>query len=641
MSSTYTWRPIGAWTSGTVSAVALSPQFANDGIALAATAAGIFRTTDGGVQWRWSSDGIHDPVVVALAFASGTDSTSPTVFASTAQGRLYRSEDGGAHWREVEAWSGLGVITELALSPAYAQDRSIFAATTDGMFRSQDDGATWESSTFGLLDTEILCMACAPDFAESETLWIGSSLGGLYRSRNAARAWRESGVGLPDAAVQCLLASPTYTADQTLFAGMEQFGVYKSTDRGATWQSASADLANQSINSLVATDQSGRVLLAGTDAGIYRSADGGAHWAPVEEGAFLALSLAAQEGVVLAGTYAEGVWRSPDGGQSWAAANGGIVAHAPPLVRRAADGALWALDVNGILAVSTDGGPQWTALELDAAVETFALADEDEHTQVVAVADGALWLGDAAAVIQTDGAWIEHPAPVAEAALLVLSPAFAQDRTLLLGGVDGSLHRSTDAGESWRGLAAPHADVAPLQAFFAADSDKEGQTLYLVTAAANAQGNYDIGVWETDLQKGADAPAWENVALFETEIPAVLAAAPVDPVEGALFLSTQHRVIKLYTGADGALAVSQSFLEAEEPQTSVRISALAASPHYAQDHTLFAGSNMGVHRSTDRGASWEPLGDGLPPLPVVALLPDVAGSLVAVTLGGGVWRLAV
>lgn len=643
MSNREIWQRIGAWSGGAVSAVALSPHFATDGIGLAATSAGIFRTTDGGRRWQPGSIGIEDPVAVALAFAPPMQTDGATVFASTAQGRLYRSDDGGAGWQEIATWAGLGVITALALSPNYASDRTLFAATTDGMFRSQDDGATWESSTFGLLDSEILCIACAPDFAENETLWLGSALGGLYRSRNAARAWRESGMGLPDAAVQCLLVSPHFATDRTLFVGTEGFGVYQSTDGGANWEPTGAELATQSINSLCAVPGHDATLLAATEGGIYRSTDFGAHWEPVNARIDIPLSLAAAaDGVVLAGTYADGIWRSEDGGMHWELAAENVVAHAPPLVHQSTEGALFALDMTGVLTASTDAGQTWQALDVDAAVDNFALVADGAHTQLIAVSEGALWLGAGTETAADSIPWTQRAAPVSEVALLAVSPTFHQDQSVLLGGIDGQLHLSTDAGESWRELTTPGSGAMPLQACFATAG---GPVLYLVTAAENAQGNFAVDVWHLDLPLGEDSSSWENMAHFETEIPAVLIAAPPDPAERALFLSTQNRVIKLYTDADGELAVAQSFLEGDAPEegeasATVRISALAASPGYVGDRTIFAGSNVGVHRSTDGGATWERYGDGLPALPVVALLPDRENELTAITLGGGVWRVS-
>ncbi len=194
--------------------------------------------------------GLSDASTVAIDSGGQSQRQAPVVFLSTETGRLYRSQDRGLHWAEVAAWAGLGVAFMLCVSPQFAQDRTVFAATADGVFRSLDGGDHWESCSFGLLDLEILCLAPAPNFDVNGLIWAGTANGGLYRSRNAGRAWRDSGLGLPDTAVQCLAVSPYYLEDQTLFAGTEGRGVYRSQDGGATWEVAGEELAGTNINCL-------------------------------------------------------------------------------------------------------------------------------------------------------------------------------------------------------------------------------------------------------------------------------------------------------------------------------------------------------------------------------------------------------
>jgi hypothetical protein len=73
------------------------------------------------------------------------------------------------------------------------------------------------------------------------------------------------------------------------------------------------------------------------------------------------------------------------------------------------------------------------------------------------------------------------------------------------------------------------------------------------------------------------------------------------------------------------------------------VTALAASADFAQDGTLYAATNRGLYISTDRGASWallaDGLGAGLGERLLVAVLPGAAGALTAVEFGGTVWQM--
>uniref|UniRef100_A0A540VN64 Photosynthesis system II assembly factor Ycf48/Hcf136-like domain-containing protein n=2 Tax=Litorilinea aerophila TaxID=1204385 RepID=A0A540VN64_9CHLR len=633
------WQRQGGWAGGTVTALALSPAFPTDGLALAATPAGLFRTEDGGDSWHRAMDGILDAHMTAVAFAPLGGGRM--AFVASEQGRLYRSEDGGATWREVSAWAGLGVVTALACSPHFPEDGTLFAATPAGVFRTLDGGASWESCTFGLLDLDVLCLACAPDFPESQVVWAGTAQGGFYRSRNAGRAWRDAGFGLPDTAIQCLLVTqPAQDAAPVLWVGTEGHGLYVSRDGGAHWEAAGQALAHHSVNCLAAVEGGSEGatlrLVAGTDGGVFFSEgsfseDGGQHWEPADGGAFIALSLAAAQGepVLLAGAYQEGIFRSRDGGKRWDAAGTGLEAHAPPLVRLGPGGSLWAHDLDGELAFSVDGGRTWRSLpagEEGAAVQGMAVAVEgDEAILLVATAEG-LYLGQAAG---QPGAvpWQRLPVPVDPAQIHL--PLIAPNLELLVGDQGGRLHRSTDGGQTWQALAVPWTGQGLLNLVLAPDFGHSRGCL-AVTAARNRQGNYDVQIW----QGTEGGQAWQELLGLETEVPAVAVAWPQDPAHQSRFFATRHRVIRLYRDAEsGEMAVSQAFL-----QEGLQITRLLPSPAYQAARTVLAATSQGVFISTDDGTTWAPLGQGLPACPVVELLPVDTG-LLAVTLGGGLWRL--
>lgn len=636
--STHQWQPTTAWLGGTVSGIALSPVFITDQLVLAATLAGVYRSTDGGQHWAWSSSGISEPMVLAVGFAPALADGTTLAWASTQGGRLFCSANGGITWSELTAWAGLGVISSLVFSPAYATDQTCFVTTAGGVFRTQDGGQSWESSTFGLHDLQTLCLACAPDFASgeqsaNEVLWVGTAAGGFYRSRNAGRSWRDAGTGLPDDAIACLLVSPHFADDQTLYVGTEANGLYHSTDGGLTWALLNADLATASAAVLAMTPA--RRLLLGTGSGLYGSADGGRTWVLAEGGEFIATTLAlAADGTLLAGTLHSGVYRSTDGGRSWQDANAGLVAHAVPLVCRTADQALLALDNQGWLAGWEPAG-QWMLLNADdqvGALTAFTVADLNINpTLFAAGADGRLWCMVGA---EHQAAWAEVASAVEERIFTLLATAQRPDQSPLLYLVDqGSLVyrwenqadlQPTSTKVPWAGETLLQLALAP--------TDVSGQSLLVVSTRRGATGHYRLQLWES--QDGGQQ--WAHLAALVSEIPAVALAWPVDPHEQALFVATRHRVIKLfYQGASRELASTQSFLE-----SSLNITALAASPTYAADRTLWAATTRGVYHSTDGGATWQSLGRGLDERSVVAIFPPSAHApLQAVTLGGAVWRL--
>ncbi len=587
-------RRIGAWPGGTVSAV----HFAGNRL-LAASRAGLLRSDDEGASWQRSDTGLYDPSVLALA---ATDDGS-RLFAAGESGRLYHSTDGGMTWNEVTGWAGLGLITALALSPEYAQDNTIFAATPAGPFRSHDGGASWEIAIFGLVDVEVLCIAVDPHFAHSELLWIGTANGGLYRSRNGGRSWRDAGSGLPDVAVQSLLALTE--AEQTiLFAGVEDEGIFRSEDGGSSWRQA---LAGVGVNCLAAA-QAGR-LLAGSDDGILLSEDQGANWCSAEGGHYIALGLAVSAaGRAAAATWQEAVTVSADGGRSWHKA--AIPAlHAPPMALRTQSGEFFAADLDGGWAVSTDQAASWQPVDvmLEAPVSTLVGGGRDDTVMA----------GSGTSLFRRAGAeWeeLELSRPIFH---LALSPHYPQDRTLLFAADDGTLHRSNDDGTTWQVITPPWAGRTLIGCQFSPRYQAD-QSIYAVTVQARDKTN-SVEVW----QSADGGTTWVDLAEFGSAASAIPFLA-VDNAHHSIFLADDHRVIHLYiSSTNGALAAAQEALPA-----NVRVTALVAAP----GGTVYAASNHGVYRRSDAG-EWNPCVAGMEDEIVVALLPASGGP--------GVRRLAL
>ncbi|GEM_PF-6500207 len=148
---------------------------------------------------------------------------------------------------------------------------------------------------------------------------------GLWRSANAGRTWRRT--SLPDLDVIALASNPGLAKTVVAFArpdsptGTGHGGVWASTNAGLTWRRINRHLAQQAPNGLALLP--GRpftVLFASaTTLSIWRSADGGAHWANVRLGASQPLSLAISpidDRLAYAGGT-NGIWRSADAGLHW------------------------------------------------------------------------------------------------------------------------------------------------------------------------------------------------------------------------------------------------------------------------------------------------------------------------------------
>ncbi len=169
------------------------------------------------------------------------------------------------------------------------------------MFRSADRGRHWSAWNFGLLDLNTIALAISPDFANDETLFVGTD-SGIFRSTNGGRAWREVNFPTEFAPVLSLALSPNYAHDGVLFAGTETSGLFFSDDRGRTWTRLGEDVVIDAVNGIVLSPEfpaQADVLVILSEA-LLVSRDGGQSWSdwkaglPVEQGL---ASMAAPQGL--------------------------------------------------------------------------------------------------------------------------------------------------------------------------------------------------------------------------------------------------------------------------------------------------------------------------------------------------------
>lgn len=319
-----------------VAAIAISPRFSEDGVALAATlGGGILRSDDAGQNWQPVTFGLHEWEVTGLAW--GADEA---VLAATTDG-IYRSPNAGRAWRPADGTEGASVA-----AVAFLPDGSALAALeTGGLLRSPDGGGSWEADpgTEGIQGTVLL--------ATSNGVLLGTAGDGVLRSADGAAPW-EPPRGDTAGEILALAAGPS-----DLYAGTPD-GLIMSADAGLSWRTVPPPPVHDLRQLRFA---GGRLLVAGPHTGILRQRDGEG-WEPLDQAPRPLSLLAATPSGPLFAAGPTGLARSLDQGASWEPVLPGEVGHVAHLSLRA-DGAGWAGAGDGTHLLRTrDGGAHWEPL---------------------------------------------------------------------------------------------------------------------------------------------------------------------------------------------------------------------------------------------------------------------------------------
>ncbi|HKJ02810.1 MAG TPA: hypothetical protein VJ997_10160, partial [Longimicrobiales bacterium] len=303
------WRSPGHTRGGRVLAVAGDPV--DDFTFYQGTAGGgVWKTDDGGINWRNISDGyFHTGSVGAIAIAPsnpnllyvGMGEACIRGNASIGDG-VYKSTDGGRSWSHV----GLEATSQIArvrVHPGNPNLLYVAALGTPwgpspdrGVYRSRDGGSTWQKILYRDEDTGAIDLVMDP--SDPNTLyasfvqlrrypWGFTSAGpgtGFFKTTDGGDTWTEltDNPGLPSGLKGRIGITVSPVRPSRVWAIIDaelgKKGVFRSEDGGATWNRTNddADLTQRPwyYHHIFADPQDVNTVYV-LNVGLWKSTDGG------------------------------------------------------------------------------------------------------------------------------------------------------------------------------------------------------------------------------------------------------------------------------------------------------------------------------------------------------------------------------
>ena len=259
------WRSIGPARGGRSQAVAGSTKRPLE-YYFGATGGGVWKTTDGGMNWRPVSDRFFKSSSVGAIAVS--ESNPDVVYVGMGETQLrgniiqgdgvYKTTDAGQTWTHVglEKTRAISRVRVHPSNPDIVYVAALgepYGPTADrGVFKSTDGGKTWERSLFrdektGAVD--LVMDPKAPDtlyaglwevFRTPHSMSSGGPGSGLFKTSDGGKTWTEltRNAGLPKPLWGKIGISVSGADTNRVYALIEaqDGGLYASDDAGATWK---------------------------------------------------------------------------------------------------------------------------------------------------------------------------------------------------------------------------------------------------------------------------------------------------------------------------------------------------------------------------------------------------------------------
>jgi photosystem II stability/assembly factor-like uncharacterized protein len=263
------WRELGPYRGGRSAAVD-GIRGDRSTYYFGSTGGGVWKTTDAGKTWQNVSDGYFGGSVGAVAVAP---SDPNVVYVGTGEKTVRGNvSSGDGIWKSVDAgksWTHVGLADSRHLPRVRVHPRNpdlvyacalghLFGPNAErGVFRSQDGGATWRNVKFVSNDAGCVDLAMDPTNArvlyasfwnvrrQPWTLDSGGPGSGIWKSTDGGDTWSEltAKPGLPRGTwgISGVSVSPVDPENVWAMVEAEEGGLFRSRDGGETWNRTSDD----------------------------------------------------------------------------------------------------------------------------------------------------------------------------------------------------------------------------------------------------------------------------------------------------------------------------------------------------------------------------------------------------------------
>ncbi len=599
--------------------------------------AGVYKTTDGGDNWQLM--GLADTEHIGRIVVNPKDGNIVYVCAlghlwnSNAERGVFRTKDGGKTWKKVlyvNDDTGCADLAADAQNPdlLYAgmwqvrryPYKFISGGPGSGLFRSTDGGETWKPIRKGLPEGDLgrIGISAAPSRPSTVYAVVEAKETALYRSDDLGENWTKMNTSFN------VQGRPFYfayvVADPNDFERVYKpgYGLTVSDDGGKTFSGIGGSYHGD-LHALWINPKDSYQMLLGTDGGVYFSSDRGSHWrmlAALPVSQFYHVTYDMQDPYnVYGGLQDNGSWMGPsrytDGIPNRAWRNIGFG--------------------DGFAAQVDQADPDYVYVEFQGGHVTRYRLSNGESKNIRPFAKP----GEAELRFNWNTPLLTRP---------------GRTGSLYIGSQ--YLYRSTDRGDSWTRISPDLTTNNPEEQKQEesggltrdnTDAEKHCTIITISESPKNANVIW-VGTDDGNIQVTRDGGKnWTNVTRNLPGIPAETWVSTVEAghfEEGTAYASLEgHQTgdMKTYLVRTGDYGKTWDELATPEMTGYAQV----IREDLVNPNLLFAGTELGLYISLDRGKTWAKFTGGLPkdvPIRDLAIHPR-EGDLIMATHGRGIYIL--
>lgn len=645
--------------SGRVTAITPHPVSGND-IFIGTSRGGVWKTTDGGNNWKPMSDNADSLAIGALDISK---SNSSILYAGTGEGNLQlystayalnsapgtylgvgvlKSTDGGITWiTQGTALLANYSFYRIAIHPT--DPTKVFAATSKGLCRTLNGGTTWTNVTGGGLPaisaSVISCCDVLIDMNDAtyNTVYAAFWGDGIYKSINALAAsptWTKLTTGLPAGSTISRIslaqsASSPAKKYALIASNTDTFkGVYQTNNAaGTTWAQIVSTVINLygAFTNNIAVDPTTPNTFYVSGVSLYKSTFSGGSWSTVEVGANIhpdshCFGFNPTNNLVIYSGNDGGIYKSSNGGSTWTdSINKGLaILQFESIDQHPTSDAL-------LLGGTQDNGTQQYRNS-----PVFYHADDGDGgycaiNPVTANTEISSYYGISfkrSTIGGKIGSWSNVSGGIVGSGLFYPPLAISPSSSRCAVGTDRVSINDNPGVSAWTGFALPGITGRVSAVSFATDT--------IVYAATTSGKVYRLdksgAIWNVRTLNAAPLPAgwiWD------------ICAFPGNPSKVLVVFANFGLAQHVWTGTVPAVGTA-TWVATSGGLSDIPMYAIA----FESATTVYIGTDIGVFRSTNGGVAWSNFNQGMPNTAIYDLKYSGGLNLLrAGTHGRGLWEI--